>query len=179
MNATPSATDAGAPVASPPNFLDLWPRRVQWALATVVFVALSGIGLHVLLGGLRDARPTEVEKNAFAVSPLDLNRADRAQLRQLPDIGDKLAGKIEEYRRTHGPFRSVAELAKVPGIGQMRVAKLRSWVYVEEEDEGEEEDTVKRVSMSVKKQAAPAMPSKQEKKGVPPGSVDLNEASSE
>src|SRR5262249_8088173 len=73
----------------------------------------------------------------------------------------------------------VAELAKVPGIGQMRVAKLRSWVYVEEEDEGEEEDTVKRVSMSVKKQAAPAMPSKQEKKGVPPGSVDLNEASSE
>src|SRR5262245_15231553 len=174
MNAIPPATDAGAPGASQLNFFDLWPRRVQWALASVVFVALTGIGLHVLLGGLRDARPTEVEKQAFAVSPLDLNRADRAQLRQLPDIGDKLAGQIEEYRRSHGPFRSVAELVKVPGIGPKRVARLRSWLFVEEEELGEEEDSIKPVAMSVKKHATAPAPSKEGKKGALPGQVDLN-----
>jgi competence protein ComEA len=178
MNATPPATDAGASCASP-QLLELWPRRVQWALASVVCLALAGIGLHVLLGGLRDARPTEVEKNAFAVSPLDLNSADRAHLRQLPDIGDKLAGQIEEYRRTHGPFRSVAELAKVPGIGPKRVAKLRSWVYVEEDELGEEEDAVKAVSMSTKRPSASTAPSKPGKKGELPGPVDVNEASAE
>jgi competence protein ComEA len=177
MNATVPAKDAGAPAASLPNLLDLWPRRVQWALASLLIAGLAGIGLHVLLGGLRDARPTEVEKNAFAVAPLDLNRADRAQLRQLPEIGEQFAGRIEEYRQTHGPFRSVAELAKVPGIGPTRLARLRSWVYVEEEP-GDEESATKPVSMSMKKPATPATSSKR-KGDVPPGSIDLNEASSE
>jgi competence protein ComEA len=176
MNATTPAREAGAPATSLPNLLDLWPRRVQWALASVLLVGLVGIGLHVLIGGLRDSRPTAVEKNAFATSPLDLNRADHAQLRQLPDVGEKLAGRIEEYRRANGPFRSVAELAKVPGIGANRVARLRSWVYVDEEP-ADEESLIKPVSMStsMKKPAATATPVK--RKGELQGLVDLNEAS--
>lgn len=61
---------------------------------------------------------------------VDLNRADAAALQQLPGIGPALAERIVDYRREHGPFGSVDELANVPGIGAKTLARFASKVRV-------------------------------------------------
>src|SRR5438874_11995025 len=99
MNATSSpATDAGA-AAPPPALLAAWPRTAQWALGLLLTLAVVLIILHVTIGGLSDARPTQLEELR---SPINLNTVDRATLRQLPEVGDTLATRIDEYRQRHG-----------------------------------------------------------------------------
>jgi competence protein ComEA len=60
--------------------------------------------------------------------PLDLNSARVEDLTELPGVGEKLAQRLVEYRRTHGRFRSVEDLRKVPGIGEKRMGRLRPLV---------------------------------------------------
>jgi competence protein ComEA len=49
--------------------------------------------------------------------PLDLNAADSAALEELPGIGPVLAGRIVADREANGPFASVEDLGRVPGVG--------------------------------------------------------------
>jgi len=60
--------------------------------------------------------------------PLDLNAATAAQLDALPGIGPVTAQKIVDYRQAHGPFRSVDDLAAIPGIGPAKIDDLRGLV---------------------------------------------------
>ena len=57
---------------------------------------------------------------------LDLNQADATALATLPGIGHKLAERIVEYRSTVGAFRTVDELAAVPGISERMLEPLRT-----------------------------------------------------
>ena len=60
--------------------------------------------------------------------PLDLNSARMEELMALPGIGEKLAQRVVEYRKSQGGFRTVDELRKVRGIGQKRMERLRPLV---------------------------------------------------
>jgi competence protein ComEA len=62
--------------------------------------------------------------------PIDLNRAGLAELQRLPRIGPTLAARIVGDRATHGPFRSVDDLARVKGIGKATLEKLRPYLVV-------------------------------------------------
>ena len=62
--------------------------------------------------------------------PLNLNTATLDQLDQLDGVGPATAQKILAYRTQHGGFRSVDELAEVPGIGPKKLAALRDNVHV-------------------------------------------------
>ena len=55
---------------------------------------------------------------------VDINTADLTALMTLPGIGQTLASRIIEYRNTHGPFESVAELLKVDGIGAGKLESI-------------------------------------------------------
>jgi len=48
---------------------------------------------------------------------INLNTATIEELDTLEGIGPALARRIVEYRQQHGPFRTPAEIQKVPGIG--------------------------------------------------------------
>jgi competence protein ComEA len=61
---------------------------------------------------------------AAGVKP-SLASATAAQLDELDGIGPTLAGRIIEYRDSHGGFRSLDELAEVDGIGETRLAALK------------------------------------------------------
>jgi competence protein ComEA len=115
-----------------------WPRAAQQAVAGLLLAALALVGWHLYARQAWTARPTEIEP----ILRIDLNRADRAELLQLRGIGDKLADNIEAYRREHGPFRSIDELRRVPGIGLKTLERLRPFLIVEppEDDEDERDD---------------------------------------
>ncbi len=61
---------------------------------------------------------------------LDLNRATAAEFDRLPGIGPSKAQAIVAYRDAHGPFGSVADLGRVPGIGRSIVARLQDLAVV-------------------------------------------------
>jgi len=53
------------------------------------------------------------------------------ELMELPGIGPVLARRIVAYREEHGPFASLEELLRVPGIGEETLAALRPLVKVQ------------------------------------------------
>lgn len=63
-------------------------------------------------------------------APLDLNTATAGQLDSLPGIGPARATAILRYRERHGPFTSVADLNRVPGINPALVQRLYGHLQV-------------------------------------------------
>ncbi len=63
---------------------------------------------------------------ATPISPpvVYINRADVAELMNLPDIGQVTAERIIAYRDENGNFTSMDDLDKVDGIGPATLAKL-------------------------------------------------------
>jgi competence protein ComEA len=62
--------------------------------------------------------------------PIDLNTATLEQLDTLDGVGPATAQKILAYREAHGGFRAVEELDQIPGIGEKRLAALRTQVRI-------------------------------------------------
>ena len=61
---------------------------------------------------------------------IDPNLASKADLETLPGIGPVLAQRIIDYRRAHGPYKKIADLRKVSGIGRKKLEKLRPYVVI-------------------------------------------------
>jgi len=72
-------------------------------------------------GAARPARPA---------GPINLNSASEDALIALPGIGRTRARAIVAYRQSHGPFASVNDLEKVPGLGAKLVRQLVPQVTV-------------------------------------------------
>ena len=76
-------------------------------------------------------KPAPVRTDARpAVAVVNLNTATVAELEKLPGIGQKVAARILEYRQKQGPFKKVEELMNVQGIGEKSFLKLRSQITV-------------------------------------------------
>ena len=61
---------------------------------------------------------------------VNINTANAVQLTQLPGVGPAIAQKIIDYRTANGPFTSVDDLTKVPGIGAAKLAQIKSHARV-------------------------------------------------
>lgn len=55
---------------------------------------------------------------------IDPNRASAEELRRLPRVSAALAERIVAYRGARGPFRSLADLDSVSGIGPATLARI-------------------------------------------------------
>jgi len=183
MNPAPSAPVCAVPPAQPP-IVAAWPRSAQLATAFLLGLTAALLAIHVYGSSRWSSKPTVLDRGAVLAYRIDLNQADRAELLQLPGVGDALAGRIEAYRREKGRFRSVDELVKVGGIGPTSLARLRPWVCVQSADDEEEEEAA---NLPTTPRPAPA-----KKPGVPtpaePGSkkaqaltqrINVNTASAE
>jgi comEA protein len=60
--------------------------------------------------------------------PLDLNRARAEDLEAVPGLGPALAQRIVAYRRAHGPFKKMDDLAEVSGISTEKLEKLKPYL---------------------------------------------------
>jgi competence ComEA-like helix-hairpin-helix protein len=81
---------------------------------------LSAIGPHLAFSAQAALPPPQ----------LDLNSASADALDGLPGIGPTRAASIVQYRAQHGPFRSVEELGRVPGMGPAALARVRDHLAV-------------------------------------------------
>jgi competence protein ComEA len=117
------------------------------ALTCLALVLIAGTGWPLLTAGgpplpqdpaarQDGAAPGETSpppaRTEHAPSPLDLNTADASVLERLPGLGPVLAQRIVAYREAHGPFRSAEDLARVSGLGEKRLARLRPLVRLGE-----------------------------------------------
>ena len=124
--AIPSPPDAVPSLPKAP--VRTWPHAVQATLFLIVISAIIGLLTHSLLHG-NVQRPLPFSGETLQTR-LDLNRATRAELMLLPGVGENMAQRIEAYRILYGPYTSVDELRKVPGIGPLTVERLRPWLVV-------------------------------------------------
>src|SRR5262245_23675601 len=61
-----------------------------------------------------------------AIAAVNINTATKEELTSLKGIGEKRAQDIIDYRTKNGPFNSVDDLEKVPGIGPGTMKQIRS-----------------------------------------------------
>ena len=91
--------------------------RVKIGLVLVAVFALS------LLSPLQAQTKATVKK-------ININTANLDELQTLPRIGEKVAQRIIDYRKEHGPFKKIEELMKVRGIGEKVFKQIKDKIEV-------------------------------------------------
>lgn len=90
----------------------------------------AGQGASHQLRGSGTTGTTGAASSGSGRAPVRLNTATAEELDRLPYVTPKMAVAIVEYRRAHGPFKSVEELERVKGIGSATVERLRGNVQL-------------------------------------------------
>lgn len=140
---TPPSQQAPQPSTPPPHgtsLLTAWTHSAQLATAFLIGLATALLAVHGYGYSRGGSKPSVLARDSTPLYRIDLNQADRAELLQLPGVGDALADRLEDYRRRHGPFRSVDELREIHGIGPATLEKLRPWVYVSAPDQEKDDN---------------------------------------
>lgn len=61
---------------------------------------------------------------------VNLNDATWPELSQLPGIGETLARRIVASREHDGPFRTIDDLRRVPGVGSHTLSQIRPYLEI-------------------------------------------------
>lgn len=134
MDTAPTTPATSGPASPSSAVLTAWPRSAQLTTAFLLGVVLTLLIVQAT-GLLRwGSRPSELEAAPPVAYRIDLNKATKAELLQLPGVGPALVDRIMAYRQENGGFTSVEDLTKVPGIGPATLARLRTWVCVTVEE---------------------------------------------
>ncbi len=103
---------------------DLFTRQERTALIFLTGISLLGLGVMALgrtpTGILPPTHPSHVLPSRVAV-----NRASVGELAALPGVGPATARRIAEERNQSGRFLTLSDLARVKGIGQKTLQRLK------------------------------------------------------
>ena len=107
--------------------------RDQVLLAAVSGIALLAMAAYCVRSSHWGADPIELDRQPEhrLDYKIDLNSATWVEWSQLPGIGVVLAHRIVEERERNGPFRDLADLRRVKGLGPKRIEAIRLFVRVE------------------------------------------------
>jgi len=106
-------------------------ESADWNAVNLAALAVDGTRIYVPAVG--ELVPPELAVIAGSdpdtpSGPVDVNRATMEQLVELPGVGPATATAIIAEREGNGPFVSVDDLDRVPGIGPAKLATLRDLV---------------------------------------------------
>ena len=75
--------------------------------------------------------PSEMNTNS-SDGKININKADKAALMELPGIGSTRAEQILKYRKENGNFSGVEEIKKVPGIKDSVYSMIEEYITVDD-----------------------------------------------
>ncbi len=75
--------------------------------------------------GVKPEEKKKVSSKSFS-GTVYVNRASVSQFESLSGIGPVLARRIVDFRSANGPFVDIADLQKVPGIGEKTFERIKS-----------------------------------------------------
>jgi competence protein ComEA len=104
------------------------PRSAHYPRRASGFRALAA-GL-LLLSASSLSADTAAPAPAPAAGKVNINAASVAQIAMLPRIGEKVAARVLDYRKTHGPFTKPENLMEVKGIGEKLFLTLKPYLAV-------------------------------------------------
>lgn len=81
-------------------------------------------GDKIYFPGKEEAEAGQTYEEASDDGLIDINSADATLLCTLPGIGDSKANDIISYRNLNGPFETVEDIMKVPGIKNAAYMKI-------------------------------------------------------
>jgi competence protein ComEA len=89
-------------------------RQERQVILFLSAVMLAGIGIDFL--AKRFSSVKVIASLTQDIGKIDLNRADKEMLVSVKGIGEKIAGRILEYRLRQGGFSDTEELRAIKGI---------------------------------------------------------------
>lgn len=109
--------------------------RLAWTTGPAKWAAVAVLGCCSIAGlywslNAQARRDALTQHRGDTSLTLDLNAATSAQLELLPGIGPSRAEAIVADRETNGPFASLTDLDRVPGIGPRTIADLEPYLDV-------------------------------------------------
>lgn len=83
----------------------------------------------------RRPQPLVVQRGTQSQSGflIDVNQAGWVEWMQLEGVGPALASRIVADRQVHGPFATIEDLGRVPGIGPATIDRIRSSLRIRHE----------------------------------------------
>ena len=99
------------------------------SILVIFLIKTNDFGPNSAATGPPSARGSDASSHAMALR-LELNSATAERLSLLPGIGTVLAERIVSDRNSRGLFSSVDELARVRGIGKLKLASLRDFLVL-------------------------------------------------
>jgi competence ComEA-like helix-hairpin-helix protein len=105
----------------------------DWEAAMTAGKSVSGTPRESQEGRLPGSKSDIQPKTPGRV--IDLNLASKVDLETLPGIGPVLAQRIIDYRRAHGPYKKIADLRKVSGIGPKKLERLRLYLVISSQEQ--------------------------------------------
>ncbi|MGE3808997.1 MAG: ComEA family DNA-binding protein [Gemmataceae bacterium] len=117
------------PRADLEEMVQVWTPAAQWAVVGLVLLAGGTLAAQHFWSATSGPQGSVLDRSENHDARIDLNRAERAELVQVPGLGEGLADRILE-RRAQRPFQKLDDLLAVPGIGPARLEKLRAFVFV-------------------------------------------------
>ena len=114
-----------------------WSRLHDLALGALVLFFLLGVPF---LAGRSTGGEFHAQRSSVSRQRIDVNDAEWYEWTLLEEIGEARARAIVEYRRAHGPFRRVEDLAAVPGLPRGWVSRVREHLTIGAEEQHGEAD---------------------------------------
>ena len=96
-------------------------------LQVLAVLAVAGISLA---GNLAYAAPIKDVKIENPAKVVNFNTATTEELQTIRGIGPAIAGRILEYRKEHGRFDKIEDMAKVHGIGESKLQRMKTQVSI-------------------------------------------------
>ncbi|MBL7224321.1 MAG: helix-hairpin-helix domain-containing protein [Candidatus Brocadiae bacterium] len=97
---------------------------------------IAAIVIHQMRARTQDV--TVVQSHGEIRYRMDVNTATVAELDLLPGVGPRKAAAIMAYRKEHGAFHTLADLANVQGVSLALAESLRELVLIDGKTKGTE-----------------------------------------
>ena len=116
-------------------------KKAKICIGIILFLAISAAGVlvehfekdaFVVETVVTDDVPSYVSESESEIDgKININSADIEQLVVLKGIGEATAKKIIAYREENGPFVTIEEIMKVPGIGENKFEDIKDFICAE------------------------------------------------